>query len=207
MEDLEKALARYWSWVEKALFAFAFVASVTIVSDFGYERSSVSLSSTPSQILSQLPSTQPWPVISAVSRRIQSNDEWAIEEDTSDITSSAASAAAATVSALASTASSAIRSGSSAAAETITSAARTATSTAARFVRRQADAAIDAMASDSDDSILSDYDDEELWPGYSSWDDGYSSDLRWAAIGILIGVVIAVWLPWFIVTMRVSVLY
>ena len=34
MEALEKALKRYWSWVEKALFAFAFVASVTVVSDY-----------------------------------------------------------------------------------------------------------------------------------------------------------------------------
>lgn len=33
MGDLEKALARYWSWVEKALFAFAFIASVTVVSE------------------------------------------------------------------------------------------------------------------------------------------------------------------------------
>lgn len=33
MEELEKVLKRYWSWVEKALFAFAFVASVTVVSD------------------------------------------------------------------------------------------------------------------------------------------------------------------------------
>lgn len=75
---------------------------------------------------------------------------------------------------------------------------------ATRFVRRQADAVADDIASDSDDFIMSDYDESELWPGYSSWEDGYSSDLRWAAIGILIGVVIAVWLPWFIVTMKVS---
>lgn len=32
MDELEMTLARYWSWVEKALFAFAFAASVLIVS-------------------------------------------------------------------------------------------------------------------------------------------------------------------------------
>lgn len=37
MEELHTALSRYWSWVEKALFAFAFIASITAVSDSRYK--------------------------------------------------------------------------------------------------------------------------------------------------------------------------
>lgn len=127
---------------------------------------------------------------------IQTDDDegWVLEEEIISDTTSAASTAAA---------SSAVRSAGVAASRTLSSVASAATEMATRFVRRQAE----ANSTAGEDNITSKYDDGELWPGYSSWDDGYSSDLRWTAIGVLIGVVIAVWLPWFVVTMRVSQIY
>lgn len=192
MKELERALGRYWSWVEKALFAFAFIASVTVVSDFGYEENYKGLWSPLSSTLS---STQPWPIISAVSHAVQPEGDIIYEEggEEGDIISS-------TTSAVASAATSAIDKLTGLPSSTITSAARAAATTAANPVRRQVN-----TAQETDSDLYDDYysDDAHGWPGHENWADGYSSGARWAAIGILVGVVIAVWLPWFIVTMRV----
>ena len=82
----------------------------------------------------------------------------------------------------------------------VTSAARTVSSTAARLVRKQLSTA-NETGSDFYDSYL---DDSSDWAGSEYWVDYYGNHARWAAIGIVIAIVIAVWLPWIILTTRVS---
>lgn len=200
MEELEKALSRYWSWVEKALFAFAFVASVTVVSDFGYEDGSVSSSSNPSPTLTP---AQPWPVISAVSSLVQSDEGIIYDEDDNDFLSNSASAAASAISYAATSVQEAVTT--SLPSNTVSSAARAVTATATNLVRRQAVRTNESTGIIEEEMITGKHgEDYAEWPGYESWADGYSSGARWAGIGILIGVVIAVWLPWLIFTLRVG---
>jgi len=192
MEELEKALGRYWSWVEKALFAFAFIASVTVVSDFGYEEQYKGLSS---PLPSGFSSTQPWPIISAVSHAVQPEGDVIYEEDGED-----GNIVSTTASVVASAATSAINRLTELPSSTVSSAARSAVTTATTLLRRQLNTPQE-IGSDLYEDL---YSSDSEWPGYEHWADSYSDGGRWAAIGILIGVVIAVWLPWFIVTMKVS---
>lgn len=184
MGDLHKALSRYWSWVEKALFAFAFIASVTVVSDFSYEDTAVSSSSLVSTGIS---STQPWPVISAVSNAIGMDDPVIYEDDDSDLPANTTMNTATDLPS-----------------RTISSATRAVSATATNLLRRQLDSANHTSTGSGGDTHAGGLLDDDEWPGYENWTDGYSTGARWAAIGILIGIVIAVWLPWLIFTVKVN---
>lgn len=87
---------------------------------------------------------------------------------------------------------------------TIASATRAVSATATNLIRRQLEIINGTVLQDEASSNASIVDDGDEWPGYEYWTDGYTTNARWAAIGILIGIVIAVWLPWTIWTIKVN---
>lgn len=82
---------------------------------------------------------------------------------------------------------------------TITSMANVAATTAARLLRR---------ADDDDQAGKSTWTDKDLdygnYAGNGYWDDDYTPQMRWTAVGVLLGVLVAAWLPWIYVSIRVS---
>ena len=263
MDELQKALRLYWHWLEKALFAFAFIASVTIVGELLPPAEDPALSSayssgaltpplsspmplppfpdplypfvgnapamttfTGTLTITTTPSSprrsdattssdddQPWPIISAITRYIdqQAADHNSdLDEDDGPVLSDDPLSSSTFSSASASSAASSVA---SAASRTASALAETATTSARFLLKRQlgindsddSDGDVPAEAASTNDSGDVGYgSDGEYYPMGDRWADGYSSDVRWAAIAILIGVLVAVWVPWIVVSVRVS---
>jgi hypothetical protein len=133
---------------------------------------------------------QPWPLIAAITRYMQNDDpnEYYGDITVDDGRSSSAGARGATGSA---------PSTSSGSSSTITSMANVAATAAARLLKRA-----------DDEGGRSTWTDKDLgYGGYAGngyMEDSYTPQMRWTAVGVLLGVLVAAWLPWIYVSVRVS---
>lgn len=132
---------------------------------------------------------QPWPLIAAITRYMQNDDPNEYYGDiTIDDGRSSSSAARGAITSASST--------SSGPSSTTTSMANVAATAAVRMLRR---------ADDDDHGGRSTWVDEDLgYAGSGYWRDDYTPQMRWTAVGVLLGVLIAAWVPWIYVSVRVS---
>lgn len=130
---------------------------------------------------------QPWPIISAVTRYIDQRSDDSAQPSRPAVPFPAGNA----------TAPAAADDVADRTAETVSTAA----SATARFVRRQLDEN-PIFSNESDSSGWRG--DDEYQGGTNSWSEPWSSSVRWAAIAIILGILVAIWVPWIFISIRVS---
>lgn len=193
MDELSKVLHRYWSWVEKTLFAIALLCSATVVS-----LGNVALPRYRSD--GECLHAQPWPVIAAVTRYLKPSGEDTFDGAHRGPISDSPSSQTSSVSSSMRTTRVKAEPTSEAVSSTAAALANAASATARFLLKRQSD----MQDEDSDNSTWTDSDDLDGFVGDGYWTDNYTDSMRWAAIGVLLGILVSMWLPWIYVTVRVS---